>query len=232
MLRRRIILISLLGLATAVALTLAGCRRPAAPSTNNQATNNAANTADNTANTAQNTIASSSGLPDALSIMTMLKSETQQASSQISVLKSGLELVIVSMTFDKTFSDMNGLVTNYYIFSSPSDQSYYYIVNMPRDGSTPKRFLMLKSDFNLGFAVIPIPLSDWKINYAQAIQAAEQQGGATFRSQHPDFRATVTLAMPATQKLAWYITYRASDQSGATFKATVDASSGAVAVVQ
>jgi len=228
MLRRGIILLTLV---LTTALILSGCRRPVAPSSssNEQGAEETTSQAEEKETTGT---VPASGLPQNLAGITeTLKTETQRANSLIQELRGDLELVIVAMTFEDSFSDLNNLTTNYYIFSTPNDPSFYYMVNMPRDGTAPKRFLMPKADFDFDFSVIAIPLDQWKINYAQAVQAVEKEGGENFRSQHSHFKTTVTLAIPVTQKLAWYITYRALDGSGATFKATVDANAGTVVVL-
>lgn len=212
---RKIFLVSL---ALVTVLTLGGCRRrvppPVAPpeeSKSEETTSSAA----------------ASGLPtDLLGLTARLIEENKAATRFISQLRADLELVIVAMSFVDSFAEIGGLSTNYYIYSTPQDPKFYYLASLPRDGTSPKRFLMPKEDFEFEFPVSAIPLADWKVNYGQAIAAVEKQDGEAWRSQHKLFKATVTLAMPVAQKLAWYITYRASDGSGATFKATVDATNG------
>jgi len=227
MLHRGIIFLALL---VATSLVLSGCqRRPVAPSSVEPQQQEEQGEGSEPGETA---LAPASGLPqNPGSITAALKAETERATNLIRELRNDLELVIVAMTFENSFSDLKGLSTNYYIFSTPNDPRFYYMVNVSRDGSRPKRFLMPKEDFEFDFSVIAIPLDQWKINYAQALQAAEQQGGERFRTQYPNFKATATLAIPVTQKLAWYITYRALDGSGATFKVTVDAASGTALVL-
>ncbi len=226
MLRRGLILLALV---LAFSLFLTGCRRrPVNPPINTEPSAEEAQPTEETAS------APASGLSPELLLGTSqaLKNETSRAIELAKELNNNLELVILSMTFENSFSDLQGLVSNYFIFATgnPSDP-YYYIVNVPRDGRAPKRFIMLKRDFEFDYTVIAIPNERWKINYAQAINASEQKGGESFRARHPNFQATATLAMPVTQRLAWYVTYRALDGSGATFQTVVEAETGEATVL-
>jgi len=243
--------IAWVGFAIVLMLVLigAGCQRR---TTDNELLNNAVvnntvgnsignNTIDNSSPT--NTIPDS-GLPTPSAILTDLKQETLSANERIKSLvlcgkpKTDLNLTIVSSKFINTLSD-SGLDTNWYIYTAPGAQDYYYLVNMPRKdspaGQTSKRIIMPQTDFNFDFAVLPIPLDQWKISYADALQKAEELGGAKFRVDHKTFEVSVILAYPAAgteQQLSWSVTYKATDRTGAYFKVQVSATTGSGVVIQ
>lgn len=241
-----------LGLALVLMLILigAGCQRRAI--TNDVIDNTTDNTANTTDNTVDNTISNNTttggggttptdgGLPLPSEVLAKLKQETLDATTKIKSLivngqpKTDLYLTIVSSKFINTLADI-GLDTNWYIFTSPSDPANYYLVNMPRLSSqASKRIIMPKADFNFDFDVLPIPMEQWKISYADALQKAEAYGGQTFRTQHKTFEVSTILAYPAagqSQQLSWSVTYKATDQSGAYLKVQVNATTGDAVVV-
>lgn len=171
-------------------------------------------------------------MADPTVIQAQLVRETKEASDFIKLIQPDAVLVLLSTKYINSLSNTFGLSTNYYIYSSPSKPDYYFLVNVPRNGLDPmKRFLMPVQDFELDFSVLPIPLEYWKVNYAKALQLAEAQGGSNFRSQHKTFDVSVILARPAGKYLNWFITYKATDGSGARLQVQVDSNTGTVQIV-
>jgi hypothetical protein len=222
-----LVAILVLGVVVMMALTALSCRR---------GTSNTNNTANNTVddNTiANNTIANTivdqgSGLPDATATRPVLQEELKEATAKIKALKSDVVLQLVSMKFVNSLSDSSGLVTNYYIFVSPTDPRYYYMVNVPHNGEDIKRFLMPQEDMALPFSLIPVPFQYWKLSYVDAMNIAEDNGGAAFRAKHPKFEVSVILGKPTGQYLDWYVTYRATDGSADVLQVSIDAYDGKV----
>ncbi|HAR54991.1 TPA: hypothetical protein DCR79_01750 [Patescibacteria group bacterium] len=238
-----------LSLVLMIVLVGAGCQRRPADDTDNTANTVVNNTTDNsTVNNISNTVTPPtntippSGLPtDPLAILTDLKQEFKDANEAISSLviygeqKTDLVLTIVSSKFINTLSD-SGLDTNWFIYTSPSDVSNFYLVNMPRPRATKpyKRIIMPKTDFAFDFDVLAIPLEQWKKSYVDALVKAEELGGAKFRSEHKTFEVSTILAYPAAgnQQLSWSVTYKATDGTAALLKVQVNATSGEGVVVQ
>ena len=176
-----------------------------------------------------------SGLADPTAILPQLLKETTVATERIHSLQSDAVLTMISTKYINSLSNTFGLSTNYYIFTSPTELSYYYLVNVPRDApldptrpETMKRFIMPIQDFNLFFDLLPIPFDRWKISYAKALELAEVAGGASFRSQHPTFEVSAILAIPAGHQLNWHITYKATDITGELLTMQVNAETGEV----
>lgn len=225
---------AVLGVIVMMALTAVSCRR----GQSNEDLNNTNNTVDNSVNNAvnntvaDNTIANtiSSGLPDANAAQAVLRDELAKATEAIKKLKSDVVLQLVSMKFSNSLSDSGGLITNYYIFISPSDPKYYYMVNVPHNGESMKRFLMPQEDMELPFSLIPVSFQFWKLSYVDALKLAEDNGGAAFRAKHPKFDVSVILGKPVGQYLNWFITYRAMDSSAELLQLSIDAYDGKVQV--
>src|SRR3989344_3020265 len=235
MVKRKWLVWGLIGAAFLMTLSAAGCQRRAIDNTDDSIDNSLSNTPTN-----QNpdftaypgTTAPESGLADSTVIHPQMLRENKEATDFIRLIQPDAILVLVSSKYINSLSNTFGLSTNYYIYSSVSKPDYYFLVNVPRNNLDPmKRFLMPIQDFELDFSVLDIPAEYWKINYAKALQLAEAQGGASFRAQHKTFEASIILARPAGKQLNWFITYKATDASGAKFQAQVDAGSGAVTIV-
>lgn len=172
-----------------------------------------------------------SGLNNSSAVYTLLQQEKERAIESIQALQEDAILTLVSLKFVNGLSDSN-LVTNYYIYLSASNPDYYYLVNMPRTGAGLKRFLMPKEDLSLPFNLLEVQEEYWKMSYADALQAVETRGGATFRANHENgFEVSAILAKPVNQFTNWFITYRATDGTGQVFKATVDSVSGETTIV-
>jgi len=220
-------------------LSAAGCQRRAVDnSVDNSTSNSISNLTNSTTDTGANftpypgTKSPESGLADPTVIQAQLVRETKEATDFIRLIQPDAVLVLLSTKYINSLSNTFGLSTNYYIYSSVSKPDYYFLVNVPRNGLDPmKRFLMPVQDFELDFSVLEIPAEYWKTNYAKALELAEAQGGANFRSQHKTFDVSVILARPAGKHLSWFITYKATDGSGAKLQVQVDANTAEVQIV-
>ena len=245
------LIIGLASLVVLVGLSAASCQRAKTPdttSTDQTATGtdtNQTTTGDTTtggldginlpptgSSTAGNTTSTApfAGLADPAAAQTAMTKELADATTAIQSLQPDAVLQLVSMKFVNSLSDQAGLTTNYYIFSSPSDTRYYYLVNMPHNGESMKRFLMPKEDLDLPFDLIAVQQQYWKLSYVDALRAVETQGASDFRTKHSTFEVSAILAKPAGQFLNWFITYRATDSTGAVFQASVDSTAGTVKV--
>lgn len=172
------------------------------------------------------------GLPDSVASQPILDAEVQRATAAVAELEEDVILKLVSTKFVNSYSDQTGLATNYYIFASPSNPQYYYLVNVPRNGDRLKRFIMPVDDLELQFDLLDLPFQFWKLSYIDAIKAAEGVGAKDFTNQHSKFDLSLILAQPAGQYLNWFLTYRATDGSGAVLKVAVDSYSGTASIVR
>jgi hypothetical protein len=228
--------IVILGIVAMMALAAVSCRRvPKANNVANSIDNGLANSISNSLDALGNTVSNSTstnftlgGLPDPEVTRPLLQEEITKATAKVKELKDDAVLQLVSMKFVDSLSDTAGLATNYYIFSSPTDTRYYYLVNVPHNGEQLKRFLIPKEDMELPFDLIAIPFTYWKQSYVDALKTAELGGGEAFRAKHTKFEVSAILGQPAGQYLYWFITYRATDGSGDLLQLSVDANKGTV----
>lgn len=220
----------MLGVVATIALAAPSCSRAKDKATDTTTTSTDQTT--ETEGSAQVNTQSGNGLPDANVSKTTLLKEAQDATTAIKLLKQDVVLQLISMKFINSLSDTQGLSTNYFIYSSPSDPNFYYMVNALRNGEDKKRFLMPKEDLDLNFDLTPVPFANWKKTYVEALQLTEAQGGSEFRKTHANYEVSAILASPVGGTLSWFISYKATDSSGAVFQASVDAATGAVNVVQ
>lgn len=235
--------IVVLGIVVMMALTAVSCRRGSQSNDNNESNNTTDNsltnsltnslglldsTIGNTTGSADSSNLVLGGLPDPTVARPLLQEEITKATAKVKELKSDVVLQLVSMKFVNSLSDTAGLVTNYYIFSSPTDTQYYYLINVPHNGEGMKRFLMPKSDLELPFDLIAVPFQYWKQSYVDAMKAAETNGGSAFRAEHSKFEVSAILAQPAGQYLYWFVTYRATDGTADILQLSVDANKGTV----
>jgi hypothetical protein len=215
----------------AVGLSAASCKRGPKATDTTTTTTDTTTTQTDTTTTTGTTLPS--GLPDAEVSRPLLQAEVTKATQFIKALKDDSVLQLVSMKFVNSFADTTGLMTNYYIFRSPTDDRYYYLVNIPHNGESEKRFLMPKEDLSLPFSLLDVPFEYWKLSYVDALKLAETTGGGeAFRTAHAQWEASVILGRPAGQHLKWFITYRALDTSGATLEVAVDANLATVEVTK
>jgi hypothetical protein len=213
-------------------LSAAGCKRRAVDNTVDNNISNLTNTTTDQSDSFSNTTSPESGLADPVAIQAQLVNEAKEATDFIRLIQPDAVLALVSTKYINSFSNAFGLSTNYYIYTSAAETNYYFLVNVPRNNLDPmKRFLMPVQDFELDFAVLEIPTQYWNVNYAKALQLAEAQGGSNFRAQHKTFDVSVILARPAGKYLSWFISYKATDASGAKLQIQVDANSGEVKIV-
>ena len=233
--KRQWVVWGMLALALLMTLSAASCRRRVVDETDPSIDNSISNTTTDQGmdfTPFPGTSAPESGLADPTVIQTQLQRETAEATDFIRLIQPDAVLVLISSKYINSLSNTFGLSTNYYIYSSVSKPDYYYLVNVPRNNlDAMKRFLMPIQDFELDFSVLEIPVQYWKTNYAKALALAEAQGGSAFRSQHKTFEVSVILARPAGKFLNWFITYKATDASGAKLQIQVDANSGEVKIV-
>jgi len=222
-------------------LVTVGCTKRALQNNTENVDNTAANEISNVTNGVTNEVvdnSTGSGITDPELALPAAVAELEKATALAKAIQTDVVLAAISTKYINSLSDSLGLSTNYYFFLSPTKLDYYFLVNMPRNAlEQPKRFMMLQQDFDdLGFSLLPVPFDNWKINYAQALQLAEQAGGAKFRAGHKNFEVSQILARTSggddvTHHLQWHISYKAKDESGAKFNVQVHATTGEVTLI-
>ncbi len=100
--------------------------------------------------------------------------------------------------------------TDTYVFGSNKDSTNWFTYSFAEATAKSIRAIIPKDDY-LGSTVSPINSSYWKMNYVEAFQLADANGGADFRTKHPDARVTLYLSHRApNQWLWWTVQYKAA----------------------
>ncbi len=93
--------------------------------------------------------------------------------------------------------------TEVFVYGSANDAYNWWTFNISQNTAKAVRAIIPKEDY-LGTIVQPIPMQFWKINYVQALQLAEVNGGADWRLTHPDATVTINLAVGQPKNYLWW----------------------------
>lgn len=116
-----------------------------------------------------------------------------------------------------------------YTFGSTAEPSYWWTISISVRSKNYVRAIIPKEDY-LGANLVPTRTQYWKVNYVQAFQTAETNGGKEWREKQKDskYQITATLAHGEPKGyLYWLVEYQLLDGSD---KKTIqiDANSGEV----
>lgn len=120
-------------------------------------------------------------------------------------------------------------VIEVYTFGSPSQPAFWWTISISVRSKNYVRAIIPKEDY-LGANLVPVRTQYWKINYVEAFQIAEKNGGKEWREKQKDnnYQTTTTLVHGEPKGyLYWMIEYQLTDGSD---KKTIqiDANSGEV----
>lgn len=117
-----------------------------------------------------------------------------------------------------------------YVFGSASDLDNWFTYSVSQDTGKSVRAIIPKADY-LGSQLTPINEAYWSMNYVQALQLAEQNGGATFRISNPNPQMTVYLSNRTPRGWLWW-TVEYTGASGETLVLLINPYLGGVADAQ
>jgi len=125
-------------------------------------------------------------------------------------------------------------VSSRYIFNSLGVSAWYWTIALTATNENYVRALIPKEDYIA--SDLKVVLEDfWQENYAEALQAAEENGGATWRETNNMGGATLVLSRGQPNSwLYWQVEYIALDANGErsavdNFKIRINAYTGEVA---
>lgn len=96
-----------------------------------------------------------------------------------------------------------------YVFGSAQDGTNWWTYSLSQSTGKFVRALIPKEDY-LGTNLIPVNEKYWKMNYIEALQLADQNGGATFRSTNQGTRVTTFLSHREPKGWLWWtVEYKA-----------------------
>ncbi|MEK7184189.1 MAG: hypothetical protein AAB701_01580 [Patescibacteria group bacterium] len=90
-----------------------------------------------------------------------------------------------------------------YVFGSASDLDNWFTYSISQETGKSVRAIIPKADY-LGNTITPINQAFWSMNYVQALQLAEQNGGAAFRLNNPNPQVTAYLSNRAPRGWLWW----------------------------
>lgn len=164
---------------------------------------------------------------DPTSVQEQITANYNTAKQKASSWKSDAVLYSASakITSSLDFED----VIEVYTFGTGSEPSYWWTISISVRSKNYVRAIIPKEDY-LGANLVPARTQYWKVNYVQAFQAAETNGGKEWREKQKDskYQITATLAHGEPKGyLYWLVEYQLLDGSD---KKTIqiDANSGEV----
>jgi len=126
--------------------------------------------------------------------------------------QSNAKLVAVQVEIPSSLKKES--VSTRYIFSSPSVNYYYWTIAISADNTSYIRALIPKEDYlsaNLGVILSQY----WKVNYAEALQIADQNGGSTWRENNNLGQITLVLSRGQPNNYHyWNVEYVGIDKDG------------------
>lgn len=115
-----------------------------------------------------------------------------------------------------------GQVTEVYTYGSADEAYNWWTLSVSDKTDKSVRAIIPKEDY-LGTTLAAVPLQHWKMNYVEALQLAEVNGGSQFRAAHSDTQVTVNLAVGEPKGYLWWsVEY---ESTAASYKVLVNPSS-------
>ncbi len=90
-----------------------------------------------------------------------------------------------------------------YVFDSPDDKANHFTISVAQGSGNMLRALIPKDDYQPD--VTPINRDFWKINYVEALQFAETEGGTAYRSQNKVTSVDVNLLRTTPNNFLYYV---------------------------
>lgn len=113
-----------------------------------------------------------------------------------------------------------------YVFGSAADSENWWTYSISQTTNKFVRALIPREDY-LGGRLDPINIQYWNMNYAEALQLAEQNGGSAWRSQNAGSRVAIFLSQRAPRGWLWW-TVEYSAPSGEQFTLLINPNRGEV----
>lgn len=125
------------------------------------------------------------------------------------------DAVLTYVSVDVPTTLATGQSNEVYVFGSASDSANWWTYSVSQATGKFVRALIPKEDY-LGADIVPINTDYWTMNYVEAFQLAEANGGAAFRLLNPNSTITLFLSQRAPRGWLWWTAEYAAP-SGETF---------------
>jgi hypothetical protein len=213
---------------TAISLTLTGCLKKKAETTST-GTDQAGQTTDTTQSTT-----GTSTTPTVSDLTTLaptsfdsdLAAHYAQGLAAAKIWHPDAVVSYVSVALGTSLAPKSG--KEVYVFGSAGDLDNWYTYSVSQDTGKSVRAIIPKADY-LGDKITPINTAYWLMNYVQALQLAEQNGGATFRIANPNPQITVTLSNRTPRGWLWWtVDYRTAGTTSKSLALLINPNLGGV----
>lgn len=199
--------------------SLSGCLNRQS-NTDNQDTQT---TTDTTTTSTTTQVSDLSTLPPT-SFDAILDAHYQAAEAEALKWRADALLTYVSVELDNLTPNVGREI---YVFGSAADLDYWWTYNLDeQDPNNTVRALIRREDY-LGEELTPINLDFWKMNYVEALQIAEQNGGADFMAANPNTKIKLYLSQREPRNWLWW-TIEYQTLTGQTFTLLVNPFRGEV----
>lgn len=100
-----------------------------------------------------------------------------------------------------------------YVFGSTNDNNSWWTISIAEKSGKYIRATIPKEDY-LGNTILPIKEQYWKINYLEAFQVAEKNGGKDFRTNNQNALVTINLIQGEPKGWLWWkVEYKAGNDN-------------------
>lgn len=130
-----------------------------------------------------------------------LNAHLSQATAAAKLWKA--DAVVSYVSVEPPTSLVPNLANEVYVFGSASDLDNWFTYSYAEATEKFVRAIIPKTDY-LGSSINPIDTSFWKMNYVEAFQLAEKNGGSTFRQSNPNTKVTMFLSQRAPRGWLWW----------------------------
>ncbi len=130
-----------------------------------------------------------------------LATHLEQATEAATTWKEDALLTYVSVELPASLVPNSG--NEVYVFGSAGDVENWYTYSIAQETGKFVRAIIPKEDF-LGRDLEPINQEFWTMNYVEALQLAELNGGFDFRTTNPGTTATTFLSHRAPRNWLWW----------------------------
>ena len=193
---------------TVISLTLTGCLKSKTPTTSTTQTTTSTDTTNGTNNTSTTSTVSDLTTLSSTSFDSDLQAHYAQGLAAAKVWHPDAVVSYVSVSLGTTLVPKKG--NEVYVFGSASDLDNWFTYSLSQDTGKSVRAIIPKADY-LGDKITPVNTTYWHMNYVQALQLAEQNGGSAFRIANANPQITVFLSNRAPRGWLWWtVEYRSA----------------------
>jgi len=157
-----------------------------------------------TTSTTQETAVSSPPLltAETTSIDSLFQANFQQAKNKVQQWKTDAVLSAVNIKLPRDLTTNKAIET--FVFGSAMDTTNWWTFAISESSGKFVRAIVPKEDY-LSEVTKPINNQYWKINYLEALQIAEANGGKAFRENNKETQITLTLAHTQPKGWLWWL---------------------------